>query len=143
MVKIETEKEKITVMAKADFIKDKILRDKELFEFRQFIAGGFQIIYKDNKRIQNKDRDLALVCHILDSDLRVSEALSLDLPDIDWLEDKVLVTRKGNKKISPYKKKHCNKRSKVISVLSSNQCVVLHFLPIFKSVVLIYYSSFK
>ncbi|QLG39924.1 MULTISPECIES: tyrosine recombinase XerS [unclassified Paenibacillus] len=105
MVKIETEKEKITVMAKADRIKDKILRDEEIFEFREFIAEGFQIVCKDNKRIlnshlKNKDRDLAFVSLILGSGLRVSEALSLDLPDIDWLKGKVLVNRKGNKKDS-------------------------------------------
>jgi len=32
--------------------------------------------------------------------LRVSEALSIDLDDVDWLKAKVSVTRKGNKKDS-------------------------------------------
>ncbi|MBY3621158.1 tyrosine recombinase XerS [Acinetobacter sp. CUI P1] len=103
MVKIETEKEKLTVEAKASRIENKILRDEEIFDFRMFIAEGFQVVYADNKRIlnshiKNKDRDLALVSLILGSGLRISEALSIDLVDIDWIKGKVDVTRKGNKK---------------------------------------------
>ena len=103
MIKVEAEKEKVTVEKKAARIEDKILRDDEIFDFRLFVAEGYRSVCEDNKRIlnsheKNKERDLALVSLILGSGLRVSEALSLDLDDVDWLKAKVSVTRKGNKK---------------------------------------------
>lgn len=105
MIKVDAEKEKLTVEKKAALIEDKILRDEEIFDFRLFVAEGFQDIYRNNKRIlnshlKNKERDLSLVSLILGSGLRISETLSLDLDDIDWLKAKVSVTRKGNKKDS-------------------------------------------
>lgn len=105
MIKVEAEKEKLTVEKKAARIEDKILRDDEIFEFRLFVAEGFQALFTDNKRIlhshiKNKERDLALISLILGSGLRISEALSLDLNDVDWMKAKVSVTRKGNKKDS-------------------------------------------
>ncbi|CAM3803868.1 tyrosine recombinase XerS [Paenibacillus glucanolyticus] len=105
MIKVEADKEKLTVEKKAARIEDKILRDDEIFDFRVFVAEGFQGVCEPNKRIfnshiKNKERDLALVSLILGSGLRISEALSLDLDDIDWLKAKVSVTRKGNKKDS-------------------------------------------
>ncbi|MCT1402930.1 tyrosine recombinase XerS [Paenibacillus sp. p3-SID867] len=105
MIKVEADKEKLTVEKKAARIEEKILRDDEIFDFRLFVAEGFQGICGPNKRIlnshlKNKERDLALVSLILGSGLRISEALSLDLDDIDWLKAKVSVTRKGNKKDS-------------------------------------------
>lgn len=105
MIKVEIEKEKLTLDKKAARIEDKILRDDEIFEFRLFVAEGFQSCFEKNKRIlnshvKNKERDLALVSLVLGSGLRISEVLSLDLDDIDWLKAKVSVTRKGNKKDS-------------------------------------------
>jgi len=105
MIKVEADKEKLTVEAKATRIEDKILRDEEIFEFRLFVAEGFQTVSVRNKRIlnshlKNKERDLALVSLILGSGLRISEALSLDLGDMDWIKAKASVTRKGNKKDS-------------------------------------------
>lgn len=105
MAKMEVEKEKLTVEEKATRIEDKILRDDEIFEFRFFVAEGFQTVCEENKRIlnshlKNKERNLALVSLILGSGLRISEALSIDLDDIDWLKAKISVVRKGNKKDS-------------------------------------------
>jgi integrase len=53
-----------------------------------------------NSHLKNKERDLALISLILRSGMRISEALSLDLDDMDWLKAKASVTRKGNKKDS-------------------------------------------
>ncbi|CAM4043897.1 tyrosine recombinase XerS [Paenibacillus alkaliterrae] len=105
MVKVEIEKEKITIEKKAARIEQKILLDDEIFEFRLFVAEGFQGTCSGNKRIlhshmKNRERDLALVSLILGSGVRVSEALSLDLDEIDSLKAKISVTRKGNKKDS-------------------------------------------
>ncbi|MDF2649558.1 MAG: xerS [Paenibacillus sp.] len=47
---------------------------------------------------KNKERDLALISLILTSGLRISEALSLVLDNIDWLICTVKVTRKGGNK---------------------------------------------
>ncbi|MCF2716584.1 hypothetical protein [Paenibacillus sp. 203] len=63
-----------------------------------FVAEGFQVVHEDNKRIlnfhiKNKERGLALASPILGSGLQISEALSLDFPDIDWFKEKVDVTR--------------------------------------------------
>ncbi|MDN4067639.1 tyrosine recombinase XerS [Paenibacillus vini] len=103
MIKIQANKEKITIEKKAARIEEKILRDEEIFDFRLFVAEGFGHSCVDNKRIlnsylKNKERDLALVSLILGSGLRISEALSLDLDNIDWLKARVSVTRKGNTK---------------------------------------------
>jgi len=103
MIKVESDKEKLTVEEKAARIEDKILLDEEIFDFRLFIAEGFETTCSGNKRIlnshlKNRERDLALVSLILGSGVRISEAISLDLDDIDSLKAKISVTRKGNKK---------------------------------------------
>jgi integrase len=104
MVKVLiNEKEKLTVAAKAQRIENKILRDDEIFEFRSFVADGFQSICDNNKRIfnaylKNRERDLAIVSLILGSGMRISETLSLDLKDMDWTEAQATIIRKGNKK---------------------------------------------
>ena len=106
MIKVEiADKEKLTIEEKANRIEDKILRDDEIFHSRLFVAEGFQSLCASNKRIlnshvKNKERDLALISLILGSGLRISEALSLDLDDMDWLKAKASITRKGNKKDS-------------------------------------------
>jgi site-specific recombinase XerD len=104
MIKVEIDpKEKLTFEAKAKRIENRILRDDEIFEFRLFVAEGFLSSCSDNKRIlnshlKNKERDLALVSLILGSGLRISELISLDMNEMDWLKAEVSVTRKGNKK---------------------------------------------
>lgn len=45
---------------------------------------------------KNKERNLAAISLILGSGLRISEALSLDLKNIDWNKAEVSVNRKGN-----------------------------------------------
>jgi site-specific recombinase XerD len=106
MIKVVVpEKEKLSFEEKVTRIENKILRDEEIFEFRMFVAEGFQLTCKDNRRLlnshlKNKERDLALISLILGSGMRISEALSLDLDDMDWLKAKASVTRKGNKKDS-------------------------------------------
>lgn len=103
MSKITADKQKLTVQEKANRIENKILLDDEIFDFRLFIAEGFEATCNGNKRIinsylKNKERDLALVSLILGSGVRISEAISLDLDDIDSIKATISVTRKGNKK---------------------------------------------
>jgi len=53
MIKVEAEKEKVTIEKKAARNEDKILRDDEIFDFRLFVAEGFRNVCEGNKRILN------------------------------------------------------------------------------------------
>lgn len=103
------------VMAKLDFnavkedqetianrMEGKILRGDEYEEFRLFVASGYGLANKDNKKIynfhqMNGERDTAIVSLILGSGLRLSEVAGLDVDDVDWQKNRVRVIRKGNK----------------------------------------------
>lgn len=102
MAKIETVKEKHTESEIAQHIASRILVDDEITEFREFVAQGYSVVFKEDKRklrayYQNQVRDLALISLILGSGLRVSEVVSIDCDKIDWNKQHVLVRRKGNK----------------------------------------------
>jgi hypothetical protein len=47
------EKEKLSFEEKVTRIEKKILRDEEIFEFRLFVAEGFQLACTGNKRLLN------------------------------------------------------------------------------------------
>jgi hypothetical protein len=51
MTKIEIKKEKLTTAAKAKKIEGNILRDEESFDFRSFIAAGYEPLINQNARI--------------------------------------------------------------------------------------------
>ncbi|MDN4075308.1 tyrosine recombinase XerS [Fictibacillus terranigra] len=101
MAKVKINKEKISEKKKAANIANTILLGEEFADFRSFIASGYGDKIRDQKRKylsykHNRERDLAIISLILGSGLRASEALSIDVNDIDWTKNKVSVNRKGD-----------------------------------------------
>lgn len=103
MAKIKAVKDKVSDKKKAENIAGKILVGDQFAEFRTFLADGYahELLRRNEKRklsahLKNRERDLALCSLILGSGLRLSEALSINLEDIDWKENTIAVTRKGN-----------------------------------------------
>ncbi|MCM3783823.1 tyrosine recombinase XerS [Neobacillus mesonae] len=82
-------------------LKGKILEDDELLEFIGYILEGYAKDMEKNKQAlyaheQNRERDACITSLILNSGLRVSEIVNLNVDDLD-LNNKVLyVYRKGN-----------------------------------------------
>jgi integrase len=101
MVKVNITYEQTTNSVKAKRIEKKLLNDKEISDFRLFISEGFDHIFDESSRVlsshkKNKGRNLALISLILGSGLLISEALSLDMNNIDWEKEEVLIYRKDN-----------------------------------------------
>ncbi|WP_160031881.1 tyrosine recombinase XerS [Paenibacillus sp. An7] len=82
-------------------LKGKILEEDELLEFIGYILEGYAKDMEKNKQAlysheMNKERDACIASLILNSGLRVSEIVNLNIDDLD-LNNKVLyVYRKGN-----------------------------------------------
>lgn len=82
-------------------LKGKILEENELLEFIGYIMEGYAKDMEKNKQALysheiNKERDACIASLILNSGLRVSEVVNLNIDDLD-LNNKVLyVYRKGN-----------------------------------------------
>lgn len=82
-------------------LKGKILEEDELLEFIGYILEGYANDMEKNKQAlysheMNKERDACIASLILNSGLRVSEIVNLNIDDLD-LNNKVLyVYRKGN-----------------------------------------------
>ncbi len=82
-------------------LKGKILEDEELLEFvgyileghRETIAGNKQALYSYEL---NRERDACIASLILNSGLRVSEVVNLNLNDLDLNQKMLYVSRKGN-----------------------------------------------
>ncbi|WP_220028015.1 tyrosine-type recombinase/integrase [Paenibacillus sp. S02] len=92
------------IKTKATRIENEILLDNKIFEFRLFITERFKEIVKYNKRLlnshlKNVERDLALISLILGSGMRISEAIALDLNDINPHKSILFVIAKEIKKI--------------------------------------------
>ncbi|CDQ41945.1 tyrosine recombinase XerS [Virgibacillus salexigens] len=103
MVKVNIRKEKLSNKKKAEKIANKILLDDEISAFRNFIREdyGNYLLEKNQKRkhssyLYNRERDLALISFMLGSGLRISEALSVNVDTIDWNNNQVDITRKGD-----------------------------------------------
>lgn len=82
-------------------LKGKILEEDELTEFIAYIAEGYGRDVADNKQAlyayeQNKERDACIASLILNSGLRVSEVVNLNIDDLDLANKLVYVYRKGN-----------------------------------------------
>lgn len=78
----------------------KLLEEKEINEFIEYIIKGYEIDISTSKRAlvsyhANKVRDACIVSLILNSGLRVSETLNLDIDDIDLVKKLAYVFRKG------------------------------------------------
>ena len=100
MAKVKITKEKVSKKKQASKIAKSILLGNEFHEFRSFIAHDYGKLIEQEKRkhsayIHNRERDLAFFSLILGSGLRASEALSINVDNIDWTKNRVEVIRKG------------------------------------------------
>lgn len=82
-------------------LKGKLLEDEELDEFILYIHEGYKQDVATNKQALyshelNATRDAAIVSLILNSGLRVSEVVNLNLDDVDMNNKLIYVYRKGN-----------------------------------------------
>ncbi|MDR9854148.1 tyrosine recombinase XerS [Paenibacillus sp. VCA1] len=82
-------------------LKGKILEEDELLEFIGYILEGYAKDVENNKQALyahelNKERDASITSLILNSGLRVSEVVNLNIDDIDLNNKMLYVYRKGN-----------------------------------------------
>lgn len=82
-------------------LKGKILEDEELLEFVGYILEGYREDIATNKQALysyelNRERDACITSLILNSGLRVSEVVNLNLIDLDLNQKLMYVSRKGN-----------------------------------------------
>lgn len=82
-------------------LKGKILEEDELLEFIGYILEGYAKDVEKNKQALyshelNKERDASITSLILNSGLRVSEVVNLNVDDIDLNNKMLYVYRKGN-----------------------------------------------
>ena len=101
MKKIATKKKKETLAARAENIKNKLFLGDETMAFIKYIDKEYQT--KLSQRAlssfqKNKERDLALITLLLASGIRLSEAVNLDLKDLNLNMMVVEITRKGGKR---------------------------------------------
>lgn len=103
MKKVSTKKKKETLAARAENIKQKLFLGDETMEFLDYVDNDYQ--NKLSKRAlssfrKNKERDLAIIALLLASGVRLSEAVNLDLKDVNLKMMVIEVTRKGGKRDS-------------------------------------------
>ncbi|WMT42969.1 tyrosine recombinase XerS [Paenibacillus sp. D2_2] len=82
-------------------LKGKILEEDELIEFISYIAEGYGQDIENNKQAlyayeHNRERDACIASLILNSGLRVSEVVNLNVNDLDLNNKLLYVYRKGN-----------------------------------------------
>ncbi|OPA74618.1 tyrosine recombinase XerS [Paenibacillus selenitireducens] len=82
-------------------LKGKLLEEHELNEFIHYIQEGYGVDIAKNKQAIyayeiNKQRDACITSLILNSGLRVSEVVNLNIEDVDLNNKLVYVYRKGN-----------------------------------------------
>ncbi|MGT2950240.1 tyrosine recombinase XerS [Streptococcus cuniculi] len=103
MKKVSTKKKKETLAARAENIKQKLFLGDETMEFLDYVDSQYQV--KLSKRAlssfqKNKERDLAILALLLASGVRLSEAVNLNLADVNLKMMVIEVTRKGGKRDS-------------------------------------------
>lgn len=82
-------------------LKGKILEEEEITEFITYIAENYREDIKDNKQAVysfelNRERDACIASLILNSGLRVSEVVNLNVNDLDLANKLLYVFRKGH-----------------------------------------------
>lgn len=82
-------------------LKGKLLEEEELLEFIGYILEGYAVDMEKNKQAiysheLNKERDACIASLILNSGLRVSEVVNLNVDDLDLNNKLLYVYRKGN-----------------------------------------------
>ncbi|MCR5493706.1 MULTISPECIES: tyrosine recombinase XerS [Streptococcus] len=103
MKKIATKKKKETLAARAENIKGKLFLGDETMAFIEYIDKEYQnkLSHRALSSFQkNKERDLAIIALLLASGVRLSEAVNLDLKDLNLNMMVIEVTRKGGKRDS-------------------------------------------
>lgn len=103
MKKITTQKQKETLAARAENIKKKLFLGDETMQFITYIDKDYQHTLSNRALSsfqKNKERDLALISLLLASGIRLSEAVNLDLKDLNLKMMLIEVTRKGGKRDS-------------------------------------------
>ncbi|MFP3767964.1 tyrosine recombinase XerS, partial [Streptococcus sp. TATVAM-FAB35] len=103
MKKISTKKKKETLAARAENIKGKLFLGDETMAFIEYIDKEYQnkLSHRALSSFQkNKERDLAIISLLLASGVRLSEAVNLDLKDLNLNMMVIEVTRKGGKRDS-------------------------------------------
>ncbi|MEY8435331.1 tyrosine recombinase XerS [Streptococcus hyointestinalis] len=101
MKKVSTKKKKETLAARAENIKQKLFLGDETQAFLDYIEQDYAT--KLSKRAlsfftKNKERDLAIIALLLASGIRLSEAVNLDVKDLNLNMMVIEVTRKGGKR---------------------------------------------
>ena len=103
MKKVSTKKKKETLAARAENIKQKLFLGDETEGFLTYIDQEYpkelsnRALSSFNK---NKERDLAIIALLLASGIRLSEAVNLDLKDLNLKMMVIDVIRKGGKRDS-------------------------------------------
>ena len=103
MKKISTKKKKETLAARAENIKGKLFLGDETMAFIEYIDKEYpnKLSNRALSSFQkNKERDLAIISLLLASGVRLSEAVNLDLKDLNLNMMVIEVTRKGGKRDS-------------------------------------------
>ncbi|MDR0297735.1 MAG: tyrosine recombinase XerS [Streptococcaceae bacterium] len=101
MKKIQTKKKSETLAARADNIKGKLFLGDETQGFLDYISADYEKTLSNralSSFVKNKDRDLALIALILASGIRLSEAVGMELRDLNVKTMVADVTRKGGKR---------------------------------------------
>ncbi|SKA12070.1 Site-specific recombinase XerD [Pilibacter termitis] len=105
MKKVSTRKKSETLAARAENIKPKLFLGDETAEYLNYIDEHYEHTLNSKTRartafLKNKERDLALNAIILASGIRLSEAVNINVGDLNLRTRRVEVTRKGGKRDS-------------------------------------------
>ncbi|MEX2783876.1 tyrosine recombinase XerS [Streptococcus sp. H49] len=103
MKKVATKKKKETLAARAENIKQKLFLGDETTAFLDHIDHEYESKLSNRAKSsfrKNKERDLAIIALLLASGVRLSEAVQLDLKDLNTNMMMIEVTRKGGKRDS-------------------------------------------
>ncbi|MDR2976202.1 MAG: tyrosine recombinase XerS [Streptococcaceae bacterium] len=103
MKKIKTSKKHETLASRAENIKGKLFLGDETQGFLDYISDKYVNTLSNRAKSsfeKNKERDLALIALMLASGVRLSEAVGVNLKDLNTKTMLVEVTRKGGKRDS-------------------------------------------
>ncbi len=103
MKKVSTKKKKETLASRAENIKQKLFLGDETMEFLEYVDNEYENLLSNRAKSsfrKNKERDLAIIALLLASGVRLSEAVNLDLKDLNLKMMVIEVTRKGGKRDS-------------------------------------------
>ena len=103
MKKVATKKKKETLASRAENIKQKLFLGDETVAFLEYVDCEYENKLSNRAKSsfrKNKERDLAIIALLLASGVRLSEAVNLDLKDLNLNMMVIEVTRKGGKRDS-------------------------------------------